>query len=69
MKIEIIKNNQPIKIFHDPKEVESCPDTKTIRIREPMGEIISQFKVKSKMLGWLQAASGKEEILVRIEVE
>ena len=69
MKIEIIKDNQIITVFHHPKEVVSCPDQNKILIRGINAEPELEYPVKSKMLGWYTPSSGKEEIYVRIEVD
>lgn len=68
MKIEIIKDNEKIRIYHDPLDIKYNPDKKTVKVVDGKDETVYQLWKKPE-LGWLHCPNNEEdEVIVRFKV-
>ena len=69
MKI-VIKDNDPIRIYHHPREVRVHPKSKIVSTLKSDGTLLETFKLVDKSLSWCDNPDNDQsEILVTLQVE
>ena len=70
MKIQIIRGDNPIKIYHEPKDIQVHPNAGTVDIFGCNGKINRTYKLKQKELVWIEDKDlDNAEIMTIITVE
>ena len=69
MKI-VIKNGDPIRVYHHPREVTVHPKSETVSTFTSDGALLEEFKLVDKDLSWCEnPGSDQSEILVTLTVK
>jgi len=66
----VIKNSEPIRIYHHPREVSIHPKSKVVKTFNTDGSLLEIFKLVKKETSWCEDfESDQSEILVTLYVK
>ncbi len=66
----IIKNSNPIRFYHHPREVTIHPKTKTVKTFNADGSLLETFKLVNKETSWNEDFENDQtEIIITLHVE
>ena len=66
----VIKNDEPIRLYHHPREVSVLPKSKLVKTFNEDGSLLETFKLIEKETSWCEDFdSDQSEILVTLHVE
>ena len=66
----IIKNSNPIRLYHHPREVSIHPKSKTVKTFNADGSLLETFKLVDKETSWNEDLENDQtEIIVTLHVE
>ena len=69
MKI-VIKNGDPIRLYHHPREVSVHPKQELVRTFNADGSLLESFKLVNREISWCEnETTDQSEILVTLHVE
>jgi hypothetical protein len=70
MKITIIRNDVPIRIYNHPRDVIVHPITNRVEIFNADGSVLEEFKMTKKEVKWLENLDiDCTEVIVNLHVE
>ena len=70
MKIIIIRNNQPLRIYHHPRNVVIHPKAKKVDSYNEDGTILESFDYMDSKLNWMDdSETDTKEILLTVNVK